>query len=134
MFAVLDLSAAFDTLDHSILLKRLEVTIGVRDAALKWFASYLSDRCQSVIVYSIESTPSPLARSTPGSVLGPVLFTLYSQPLSDVISAHGCNFHKFVDDTELSQSAHLMNFVLCRQTFRHVLKTSYLGRTAINSC
>ena len=40
-----------------------------------------------------------------GSVLGPVLFTLYSQPLSIVISAHGCDFHKYADDTEISQSA-----------------------------
>ena len=92
--------------DHSIFLKRSEVTFGVQDAALGWFASYLSDRCQSVIVDGIVSALSPLVYGVPqGSVLGPVLLTLYSQPLSDVISAHGCEFHKYADDAELSQSA-----------------------------
>ena len=56
LIALLDLGAAFNTLDHSILLKRLEVTFGVRDAAFEWFASYLSDRCQSVIVDCTVST------------------------------------------------------------------------------
>ena len=56
LIALLDFSAAFDTLNHSIPLKRLEVTFGVRDAALGWFASYLSDRCQSVIVDCTVST------------------------------------------------------------------------------
>ena len=82
------------------------MTLGVRDAALKWFASYLSDHCQSVIVDGIVFAPSPLVYGVPqGSVLGYVLFTLYSQPLSNVISAHGCGFHKYADATELSQSA-----------------------------
>ena len=95
LIALLDFSAAFDTLNHSILLKRLEVTFGVPDAALQWFASYPSDRCQSIIVDGIVSAPSPLVYGEPqGSVLGPVLFTLYSQPLADVISAHGCDFHR----------------------------------------
>ena len=60
LIAPLDLSAAFYTLDHSILLKRLEVTFGALDAALEWFASSPSDRCQSVIVGGIVSAPSPL--------------------------------------------------------------------------
>ena len=68
--------------------------------------SYLSDRCQSVIVGGIASAPSPLVYGVPqGSVLGPVMFTLYSQPLSDLPSAHGCDFHKYADNTELAQSA-----------------------------
>ena len=54
--ALLDPIGTFDTLDHSMLLKRFEVTFGVRDAALEWFASYLSDRCQSVIVDCTVST------------------------------------------------------------------------------
>ena len=69
LIALLDLSAAFDTLNLSILLKRLEVTFGVQDAAPDWFASYLSDRCQSVIVDGIVYPSNPLVycvRSTPG--------------------------------------------------------------------
>ena len=60
MIVLLDLGAAFDTLDHSILLQTLEVTFGVRDAAVEWFASDLSDRHQSVTVDGIASALSPL--------------------------------------------------------------------------
>ena len=105
LIALLDLSSAFDTLDHSILLKRLNVTFGVRGNALLWFDSYLTDRDQAVIVDGAISKPCHLAYGVPqGSVLGPILFTLYVQPLSDVIVAHDCDFHKYADDTELSRS------------------------------
>ena len=104
LITLLDLSATLDMFDHSILLKRLEVIFGVRKGAVEWFASYLSDRCKYVVADGIVSAPSPLVYGeAQGSVLGPVLFTLYSQPLSGVISARGCNFHKYTDDTELSQ-------------------------------
>jgi hypothetical protein len=111
MVALLDLSAAFDTLDHSILLKHLELSFGICGTVLDWFASYVHDRFQSVIVDGILSTPTPLVFGVPqGSVLGPVLFTLYSHPLSDVIAKHECDFHKYADDTELSKSAHVEDF------------------------
>lgn len=91
-------------LDYSILLERLKMTCGVRGFALEWFASYVHDSCQSVVTDDgIVSASNPLVYGvSQGSVLGPVLFTLYSQPLSDVISYHECDSHESADDTELS--------------------------------
>ena len=77
ILALLDLSAAVDTLDHAILLRPLESTFGISGVALSWFESYLSDRTQSVVADGLMSTPIPLVFGVPqGSVLGPVLFSL----------------------------------------------------------
>ena len=106
MLALLDLSAAFDMLDHPILLQRLETTFGISGTVLHWFASYLEGREQSVKVDNVLSSPSPLQFGVPqGSVLGPILFTLYSQPLSDLICRHECDYHKYADNTQLSKGA-----------------------------
>ena len=94
--AFLDLSAAFDTLDHQILLKRLSITYGIHAKAFQWFSSYLSDRRQSVTIGSIFSKPVPLQSGVPqGSVLGPILFTLYTQPLSNTIQKHQFDYHRY---------------------------------------
>ena len=115
LVALLDLSAAFDTLDHSILLRRLEITFGIRGNVLKWFCSYVSQRFQSVIINGSTSNPCPLLYGVPqGSVLGPVLFTLYSQSLSDVINLHNCSFHKYADDTVVFRSGPPEKFELTK--------------------
>ena len=104
--AFLDLSAAFDTLDHQILLKRLSITYGIHAKALQWFSSYLSDRQQSVTIGNIFSKPVPLQSGVPqGCVLGPILFTLYTQPLSNTIHKHQFDYHKYADDTKLQKAA-----------------------------
>ena len=110
VLALLDLSAAFDTLGHSILLKRLNLSFGVSGTALKWFESYLSDRQQTVVANGNTSLPAPLRFGVPqGSVLGPALFTIYSQPLSQVIVKHGFNYHRYADDTQIYKSAQVQD-------------------------
>ena len=80
VLALLDLSEAFDTLDHPILLQRLETTFGISGTVLHWFASYLKGREQSVMVDNVLSSSNPIQFGAPqGSVLGQILFTLYSQ-------------------------------------------------------
>jgi len=99
---LLDLSAAFDTIDHSILIKRLALWYGISGRALNWFSSYLTDRHQAIKIGNCFSAVSPTSCGVPqGSVLGPLLFTLYTTPLSFVIQSHNLEHHLYADDTQI---------------------------------
>ncbi len=82
VLVLLDLTAALDTVSHSIFLSRLEECVGIKGIALKWFQSYLTDRSFSVYLGEFSSSAAQLSCGIPqGSILGPMLFSLYMMPL-----------------------------------------------------
>ena len=91
---LLDFSAAFDTLDHTVLLQRLAKDYSITGTVLQWIDSYLQDRTQRVIINGTSSAPFSLNCGVPqGSVVGPLLFLLYTGPLARIITSHqGVNY------------------------------------------
>lgn len=99
----IDLTKAFDTVNHAILLSQLEC-IGLSDAAIGWVSSYLNNRCQCVLLNDCMSEKLAVNSGVPqGSILGPLLFTVYINNLSEnVINA---KMHLYADDTIIYCSA-----------------------------
>ena len=99
---LLDLSAAFDTVSHDILLDRLSTDSGISGSALSWISSYLTNRTQSVLVSGKYSDPAHLRYGVPqGSVLGTALFSDYSSPVASLIRSLNIIAHCYADDTQL---------------------------------
>ena len=99
----MDLSAAFDTFDHNFLIHRLQYWFGISSTALNSLSSVLSDRYQTVIACNSNLQPVLLEYGVPqGSVLGPLLYSLYTTPLLSVISKYpGIRSHFYADDTQI---------------------------------
>ena len=97
---MLDLSAAFDKIDHDSLLSRLCNVYGITGNALDWFRSYLTGRIQRVVIEdSVSVDHEPDFGVPQGSVLGPRIYCMYTKPVSDIIQRHGLSHHSYADDT-----------------------------------
>ena len=102
VLSLLDLSAAFDSPGRSIFLERLHTTFGISGSALQWLRSYILNRSQVVV----NGVLSNLDFGVPQvSVLGPMLFVFYTQPISLIVCQRGCELHKFSDNAQLFSSA-----------------------------
>ena len=102
MLTLLDLSAAFDTVDHATLLRRLEVSYGLRSHMLGWFQSYLDGHTQYVRRGTVSSAVTFLLCGVPqGSVLGPILFVLYTADLLRLVDKYQLCPHLYADDAHI---------------------------------
>ena len=103
---MLDFSSAFDAIDHPIIVHHLHTDFGCTDTVLQWYSSYLTDRTHYVSLSNHCSAFTQVHSGVPqGSVLGPMLFTMYTKPLSAIIDSHSIIHHSFADDLQLQMSA-----------------------------
>ena len=88
--------------DHELLLHRLCVHFGIRGKALAWFTSYLTGHCQYVTIRGADSSSCSIMHGVlQGSVLGPLLYLLYTIPLGSIVRKHGMMFHFYADDSQI---------------------------------
>ena len=107
---MLDLSAAFDTVNHHLLLNRLKYRYGVCNLALAWLKSYITNRTQSVVIqnedgYTVQSAKKPLTQGIPqGSILRPILFNLFMPLWVSYVEQKGCPFRDMLMTLKLIQA------------------------------
>ena len=102
LLGLLDMSAAFDCVDHVILLQRLRLRFGLTDDVINWICSFLIGRSQQVVYNGITSSTQPVFFGVPqGSVLGPILYVLYTAELEGIVERHGMKLHQYADDCQI---------------------------------
>ena len=106
LLVLLDQSAAFDTINQDLLLKRLSQSYGIKSDALTWLESYFKNRSQQVVIAGKASDPKHLETGFPqGSILGPFSYPVYTSPLFHIGRSHQVSMHMYADDTQLYLSA-----------------------------
>ena len=120
---LLDMSAAFDTVDHAVLIDCLQKQFKVGGQVLKWFTSYLSGRSFQVKINSCLSNGVILLYGVPqGSILGPILFLLYISEIEKIAQLHGFSVHVFADDMQLYISFKRNNLLSTLSSIEHCLR------------
>ena len=102
LLILLDVSAAFETVNHYTMLRPLGYSFGIQGKALSWFASYLSGKTQWLMINKLLPKPFNLGCGVPqGSCLGPLLFTLHTSELFEIIKHHLPMIHCYGDDSQV---------------------------------
>ena len=126
LLVFLDLSAAFDTIDHNILIARLNSNLGIPEPALSWFKEYLSDRSQRVSINRCVSKKFIISSGVPqGSCSGALLFIIYASDLFKVLNKHSVKAHAYADDSQLYLSfkpGHIDNQNAATNTITNCIK------------
>ena len=127
----LDFSAAFDTIDHGILIKRLSCDYGIKDKALNWFDSYLKHRNYKVKINNTLSEPTELNFGVPqGSILGPILFSLYIKDIKNIALSYNLNVHFYADDVQLymkcNSNTDFTNLLNCLDSIKSWTNNNFL--------
>uniref|UniRef100_A0A803TWG8 Reverse transcriptase domain-containing protein n=1 Tax=Anolis carolinensis TaxID=28377 RepID=A0A803TWG8_ANOCA len=132
LLVLLDLTAAFDTVDYNLMIHRLAMS-GVRGQALNWFNSFLRNRSQCVEYMDQVSDRSPLLCGVPqGAILSPLLFNIYVRPLASLVRSFGLDCYQYADNTQLllclepGATSIPDNFTLCLEALSNWLRASRL--------
>ena len=137
---LLDLSLAFDIVDHGSLLKSLQSRFRVSGKVLEWVASYLYNRIQPVTINGNQSDSFPLQYGVPqGSCLGPILFVIYATKLFEIISCHLPDVHSYADDAQLylsfkpdSHTSHVKAVTAMKRCIEDLRQWMLLDRLKLN--
>ena len=137
VLVLLYFSSEFDTIDHTIHVNRLNTDFGFTDTVLQWFSSYLTDRTHYVSLCNHCSDFAPVHSGVPlGSVLCPILFTMYITTLSAIIDSHSIIHHSFADDLQLQMSAPPDRISVLLQSMqsciRHIKAWAYANMLKLN--
>ena len=119
---LLDLSAAFDTVDHSVLIDVMRERFGITGDALQWMMSYLTNRSQVVNIASTSSSNQQLTSGVPqGSVLGPQQFVAYMEDVTNIFSNHRIYLHGYADDMQGLKRCNTSNIAQVSTEFQHLI-------------
>ena len=134
LLVLIDLSAAFDTINHSLLISKLQKVYNIGGNVIAWIKSYLSQRKFKVLINDTFSDESPLEIGVPqGSILGPLLFILYTEGLQKLTSKYNFSIHLYADDTQIyfqfdpkNSSDYITRLNHCFSEIQSWMRTNYL--------